>query len=529
MAALVCAGGCATSPATPSQLSLTADSPSSPAAAPAALTAKVEIAQAIPTVPTAPAEPPSSETIPPETIPPGEANPSDPATILDLAEVTDSVLATFPLLEIAQREREIAAGKVLSAEGGFDLNVDLFAINAPLGYYQTTRSGVLLTQPVYRGGYVYGGYKLGDGNFEPWYGNRETNEGGEFKVGVAFPLLRDRAIDKRRAALAQAQIAREAVEPGVQAAVLAVVQSASQAYWSWVAAGQAYRVQKQLLDTAITRNQAIKRRVELKDLPAIELTDNERLIASRQAKLIEAERKVQATAIKLSLFLRSEKGEPRIPSVDLAPVNFPALALPAPGSLQLDIDRALAARPELRDIQLQREQVLVELSQSQNALLPSLSATAFSAQDVGAPASSKKDKSPFQMEAGLLMDVPLQRREASGKIRAAEGKLAQLTAKRIFAENKITIEVQDAMSALTTSYDRMLRAKEAVDLADRMEAAERRKFELGDSTILIVNLREIAAIEAELNLIEARGDYFKAQADYHAAIAIDPFQNRGGE
>src|SRR5690606_12212462 len=118
--------------------------------------------------------------------------------------------------------------------------------NAPLGFYQTTRSGVVLTQPVYRGGYVYGGYKIGDGNFEPWYGNRETNEGGEFKVGIAFPLLRDRTIDKRRAALAQAQIAREAVEPGVQAAVLGVVQSASQAYWTWVAAGQAYRVQARM-------------------------------------------------------------------------------------------------------------------------------------------------------------------------------------------------------------------------------------------------------------------------------------------
>ncbi len=355
-----------------------------PAESAAPLAAKVEIAQVA-------YQDLDSSAEPPEPILPGDATPAEPATVLELAEVTDSALATFPLLEIAQRERDIAAGKVLSAEGGFDLDVNMFAINAPLGYYQTNRTGVLLTQPVYRGGYVYGGYKIGDGNFEPWYGNRETNEGGEFKVGVAFPLLRDRAIDKRRAALAQAQIAREAAEPGVQAAILFTVQSASQAYWTWVAASQAYRVQQRMLEVAVMRNRAIQRRVELKDLPAIELTDNERLIASRQAKVIEAQRKLQAAAIKLSLFLRSEEGVPRIPAATLAPPKFPELTLPASEQLQLDIDRALAARPELRDLQLQREQMLVELAQSQNQLLPSLSATAFSAQDVGARASSKGD------------------------------------------------------------------------------------------------------------------------------------------
>ncbi len=507
--------GCATTRPTPDVAS--AATPTTPAGNAAALAAKVEIAPVAYQESAPPAEPPT-----PELIPPGDISPAAPATVLELDEVTDSVLATFPLLEIAQREREIAAGKVLSAEGGFDLDVSMYAINAPLGFYQTTRSGVVLTQPVYKGGYVYGGYKIGDGNFEPWYGNRETNEGGEFKVGIAFPLLRDRAIDKRRAALAQAQIAREAVEPGVQAAVLSVVQSAAQAYWTWVAAGQAYRAQARMLEVAITRNRAIQRRVELKDLAEIELTDNERLIASRQAKVIEAERKLQGAAIKLSLFLRSEQGQPRIPAKELAPPRFPDLSLPDRERLQQDIDRALAARPELRDLQLQREQMLVELAQSQNQLLPSLSATAFSAQDVGARASSKGDKSPFQMEAGLLMDVPLQRREASGKIRAAQGKLAQLTAKRVFAVNKITIEVQDAMSALVTAHDRVLKAREALTLNERMEAAERRKFELGDSTILIVNLRELSSIEAELTLIDALTDFFKAQADYRAATAENP-------
>ena len=83
-------------------------------------------------------------------------------------------------------------------------------------------------------------------------------------------------------------------------------------------------------------------------------------------------------------------------------------------------------------------------------------------------------------------------------------------------------KVQDAMSALVTAHDRVLKAREALTLNERMEAAERRKFELGDSTILIVNLRELSSIEAELTLIDALTDFFKAQADYRAATADNP-------
>ena len=42
-------------------------------------------------------------------------------------------------------------------------------------------------------------------------------------------------------------------------------------------------------------------------------------------------------------------------------------------------------------------------------------------------------------------------------------------------------------------------------LAQQMEAFERRRFELGDSNIFLVNQRELAAVEASLFEIEALG------------------------
>ena len=54
-----------------------------------------------------------------------------------------------------------------------------------------------------------------------------------------------------------------------------------------------------------------------------------------------------------------------------------------------------------------------------------------------------------------------------------------------------------------------------------MEAAERRKFDLGDSNLLLVNLREQATADAATTEVDAHLNYFDAQADYRAALASD--------
>jgi hypothetical protein len=54
-----------------------------------------------------------------------------------------------------------------------------------------------------------------------------------------------------------------------------------------------------------------------------------------------------------------------------------------------------------------------------------------------------------------------------------------------------------------------------------MQDAELKNFELGNSNILFVNLREQATADARLLVIDALEQYFYAQAEYRAAIGID--------
>ena len=152
---------------------------------------------------------------------------------LRLREVIESVYASFPALEAARSEAEIAAGKETSALGEFDFKVKAESMSAPMGYYKNYRNQLKLEQGLFPGGNVFGQYRSGDGNFPVWYGERETNEGGEFKLGLISPLLRDRAIDQRRSDLFQATLRRQQVDPMVQSQLLEYTYFAADAYWSW--------------------------------------------------------------------------------------------------------------------------------------------------------------------------------------------------------------------------------------------------------------------------------------------------------
>src|SRR5690606_35534666 len=94
-------------------------------------------------------------------------------------------------------------------------------------------------------------------------------------------------------------------------------------YWKWVAAGQEYRVNENLLKIAQERVTQVADRVRLGDLPAIENTENDRAILQRESLLISSRRELQKAAIDLSLVLREPNGKKILPIDSHLPLNFP--------------------------------------------------------------------------------------------------------------------------------------------------------------------------------------------------------------
>lgn len=445
---------------------------------------------------------------------------------LSLDDVVNSVYGSYPLLQIAVQQRKIAEGHLLEARGEFDFRLKGGGTSGPMGYYETHRFGTGFEQALYGGGEVFAGYRTGRGNFQPWYGERNTNDGGEFKAGVMIPLLQNRRIDKRRARVYRAALGRNSVEPDILLQLIDFVRTASHSYWGWVASGQGVQIEQDLLDIALQRQEGLQKRVTVGDLPKIELTDNKRLIVSRRASLIDAQRKFQQSAIKLSLFYRTPDGLPTLPLPDSLPHHFPDARPYDDKQFDADIQIAITNRPETQFYEFVRQQLEVDLAYARNLYLPEVGVGATASQDVGGRASLKGDKTPFELEASLQFYVPLQRRKALGKLQATEGKLAQVQTKVQFARDKITTDVQNAVAALKAAYDRISQTRQSVDLNRLMEEAERKRFDAGDSNLLIVNLREKATADARKTFVAALLEYFRSEADYRAALAMAPLPAR---
>jgi outer membrane protein TolC len=302
--------------------------------------------------------------------------------------------------------------------------------------------------------------------------------------------------------------------------LISFVQEATYAYWEWVAAGRDYRITHRLLLLAEDRTDRIRQQVDAGLIDPPELTDNLRLVAERKAKLATASQKFQEKAVKLSLYLRDAAGDPIVPQPDQLN-DFPDPELVNKEQLESDTHIALVSRPELKVLDLTRREYEVDFAEAHNDLRPQIDGVLSGSQDVGEPTSSKQDKSQFEAEAAIFVDVPLQRRKGQGKMQAAQGKLAQLAAKRRLVEDKIVVSVQSAYIARIAAYEQVLQTKEAVRLAEELAVRERRNFDAGASDLLKVTLREQYAVESAYKEVEALLTYYRAQADYRAAMAQD--------
>jgi outer membrane protein TolC len=439
-----------------------------------------------------------------------------------LSDVIASLYRSYPEIAAARQQGALANGQLLEAYGNFDTKLDYHSLNEPTGFYENYRHGIGVARNTWWGGYVAAGYRVGRGVFAPWYLERETETGGEFKVATVTPLLQGRAIDPNRVAVFQANLERQMAGPMVQQAILEASRDAAVIYWQWVAIGAILEAQRDLLELAEIRNEQFEFGVAAGKFAEIDLILNRQLVAERQAKLLETEQKFRETGFKLSLYLRNEFGQPLVPPDEWLPIHFPVIELPPLNNFQEDLIAALGRRPEPRLLQLEIRQIQFERQLASNQMLPRLDLVAEGSQDVGEPGSKSDDKGEFVLVIGVQGEVPIQRRKARGKLQQTTAKIVQLTEKLRLQENKIGAELQIA-------YNQLLLATEIVEAAETslraaFESLDRYRFafDRGKVDLIVLNLVESKAFETEIKLVEAQQRWFESLANMQLALGLDP-------
>jgi cobalt-zinc-cadmium efflux system outer membrane protein len=454
--------------------------------------------------------------------------------VLELSEVLDAVQNHDPRLEVARHQIDHAEGRLLTARGGFDTAFSYDQMYEPFYGSGISRFRVDQATPLY-GLTAFVAYQIGitgPQGIRPvncsqpgvidlnGCGRQLTATGGEAFIGFTLPLLQGGWTDRRRTDIEQSKIEQRRMGDVRDATQLMLELDAATAYWNWVAAGLNMKIEQQLLELAVTRNAKLLRQIELGSVDRLAGLENERVILDREARIVQAERKLQGAALKLSLYLRDANGDPVVVGPERLPSDVPAMPPPPDDDLDSDIALAIEQRPDRRARARSLEQTNLELHLAKNTRFPRVELSGIASQEFGRnysidPAEPRPLGSELMMWLNVQVPIPL--RAGRGQVRSAEASLGMVGADIRLLENQIAVEVTDAHIAVEAAYQQALLASAQVGLTKELAQAELERFELGDGDLLLVNLRELAIADAASGEVWAVTDYFIAKATLEVA------------
>ncbi len=426
---------------------------------------------------------------------------------LHFDEVLQSVSAHDPRIRRAVAQLRKAEAKTTAARGAFDPRLEGDGKILTGAYYDLRRANVELRQPTTLwGSELFVGYRVGLGINERWptYRDDQTLSGGEVRAGIEVPIWRGGLIDPERAERARAIQLEEAAGQALSAAKLNLELAAARSYWNWVGTGQNREVAKALLDLAEQRDAQLRRRLTAGSIASFDVLDNERILLERKAFLVAAERAFEKATFELSLFLRDPQGLPVVASAERVPERVSVAPIDEL-SVERAIDEVLACHPELEKARAELEAAEVDQKLSRNEVAPELSAVFAYSRDLGDLTSTELDFTlPGNVfEAGVKLSMPLLLRKERGRAGAARAEVAEKEAQLRFVSDQLRARTLDAASAVEAAQRRAELTDEVVDTAAELAEGERRRFEVGSSNLIFVNLREQQAAMARMRYIEA--------------------------
>ncbi len=437
--------------------------------------------------------------------------------MLTLEALLASVNRNFPPLRAALLERPLAEADLLNQEGRFDLSLKSRVDSQNFGFYQNERFEIAIEQPTQVwGATLYSGFGVSRGRYPDYDGKSLTNEAGQYRAGVRVPLARDRAIDSRRADLGKARVGLRLADLTIDQQRITILQTATRRYWDWVASSRRLLIANLLLEVANGRDTILKDAVAIGALPQFEQLDNQRIVLQRRNNVVEARRALENASIELSLYWRDDQGKPVIAGASALIPGFPDPAELTEEQALDDMIAAQSRRPDVLRYVFQRNQIEIDRKLARNQRLPGVDLYTEYYREAG---DGLVKRGPNDLRVGLIFDLPLQRRQATSKLRSAEARLSQLAQREAFQKDQVAAEVRDSASAVKAAFERSGVATEELSITRQVEDAERLRFELGDSTLFVLNQREQATAEAAIKEANALADYFRAYAAYELAIA----------
>lgn len=440
---------------------------------------------------------------------------------LNLIDYIKIVKSNHPIAKNTKLINTLAENNLLKANGSFDpklfSNYESKAFDKK-NYFNITNSGISV--PTYPGIDIKAGVETSNGLFA---GDQNTlPPNGLAFLGVTLPVGQGLFIDKRRADVNKAELLLEAAEFERQVALNDLYNEALYAYFDWIKTWKTTKVLEQAKENALVRHKGIVQNFFAGDEPAIDTVETFIQFQTLELNFINSVNSYYNSILNLNNFLWFDD-QPIFINPDIIPDttihqnqvldsnfinNFYDI-------VDFDKDSLIRNHPEVKNTEYKIKTLNVELELFNDRLKPTLNLTYNIINEYLDWDGLREDVGYLRnnYKGGIEFNFPIFLRKERGDIEATETKIKDnefnLQNKIINLKNKIEQEFNN-LQMLRQNYQYSFQIR---DNYKKLLSAEEVKFDLGESSIFLINSREIKFLESEIKLIEsdvkAALQYFK--------------------
>lgn len=365
-------------------------------------------------------------------------------------------------------------------------------------YYSLIDGGIKIPTLIglqIQGGYeVNRGVQLNDQNLTP--------DAGLLYAGLSLPIGEGLFIDKQRVEIKKAKLFLEATDQQRIAMLNDLLLEAGMSYWSWYAAFQQLTVYTAAYDAALQRFEGVKQSAILGDKPFIDTVEASIQVQTRLIQKQEAQLAFDNSLILLNVYTWSNNGDLRMLQNDITPL---------PGTMELGmtpdvpvlqlIDTLAKYHPDLVLATNKIDQMEVQRRWNVEQLKPTLNLKYNPITEAVGP-NPLSEYSINNYTWGLEFGIPLFSRKERGELKMTKIKIQELNYQRDLKETILINKIINSINSWETTYRQMESANQNVSSTRQLLDAERSLFQIGESSLFMVNSREQSYIKAQIKLIE---------------------------
>ncbi len=441
---------------------------------------------------------------------------NDSLKIMEFNSFITIVRENHPVAMQADLQKANGEATVLQAKGNFDPYISNTTGQKYFNgdkYYSLINGG--LTIPTWFGIEIKAGLEQNQG----LYLNPEnvTPSNGLWYAGISVPIGKDLFIDKRMKEIRQAKIYREGTESQRLILLNDLLYEAGRAYWDWFLAYNKMLVLEGAVAVSEKRKIAVLSGAILGDRPFIDTLEAGIQFKNRQINLMLAEMDYQNATKFLSTFLWIDGFIP----LEIDTATFPPLwektnSIPFNADLQLNVDSLISRHPELQLYGYKVEKLKVEKRYKQEQLKPDLNINYNAiSQNVGGNPLSFYNSNNYTW--GLEFSMPLFLRMERGDLQLTRIEILETEYDMDYKRQYLLYKSSFFLNEWRTMNSQVMLFTSVVQDYELLLFGEQKLFEIGESSLFMVNSREMDFINAEIKLIELLTKNQKASlSSWHA-------------